>query len=48
MKCYDLTKEQNALLDMMSETDDEATLKALKNGEAVEAQKQKQKQGATK
>ena len=29
MKCYDLTKEQTALLDMMSETDDEDVLKAL-------------------
>ena len=29
MKCYDLTKEQTALLDMMSETDDDDVLKAL-------------------
>lgn len=29
MKCYDLTKEQNALLEMMSETDDEDVLKVL-------------------
>ena len=29
MKCYDLTQEQNALLEMMSETEDEDVLKAL-------------------
>lgn len=29
MKCYDLTKEQSALLEMMSETEDEDVLKAL-------------------